>query len=108
MRQSIVELLREDLGHEVAAAEDGESGLALARDWRPELVLCDIGLPRADGYDVARRLRDDPALPGVVIAAMTGYGSLGERSRAARAGFDRHFTKPIDVDDLVRFIERLA
>jgi two-component system CheB/CheR fusion protein len=107
VRQSIVELLRDDLGHEVTAAEDGETGVSLAREWRPELVLCDIGLPRLDGYEVAHRLRGDPGLAGLVVAAMTGYGSSADKARAGRAGFDRHFTKPLDVNDLIRFIDGL-
>ena len=78
----------------------GEAGLARARAFRPEVVLCDVGLPDLDGYEVARRLRADPAAAGVRLVALTGYALPEDRARAADAGFDLHLAKPPSVDAL--------
>jgi CheY-like chemotaxis protein len=83
-------------GHEVRSAGDGESGLALAGDWRPHVVLLDIGLPGMDGYEVARRLRQDTQTRSARLIATTGYGQPEDARRAYAAGFDLHVTKPID------------
>ena len=107
VRESFVEYLSAHLGHEVAFAEDGESGVAKALQWQPELVFCDIGLPRLDGYGFARALRAAPSLREAVLVAMTGYGSEGDKVLASESGFDQHFTKPVDLDTLERFIDGL-
>jgi signal transduction histidine kinase/ActR/RegA family two-component response regulator len=86
-------------GHEVAVAHDGEEGLAEARSLRPEVVLCDIGLPGLDGYEVARRIRADPTLHPVLIA-VTGYALPEDQRRAHEAGFDRHFAKPFEFREI--------
>jgi CheY-like chemotaxis protein/two-component sensor histidine kinase len=92
---------------EVAVAEDGESALAqLAAGAAPELVLLDIGLPRMDGYDVCRRIRELPNGPALCVIALTGFGQESDRTAAARAGFDAHLTKPVDVDDVYAEYER--
>jgi signal transduction histidine kinase/CheY-like chemotaxis protein len=83
------------MGHEVEAATDGESALAVAARFRPELVALDIGLPGIDGYEVARRLRALPGLAGAVLVALTGYGQDEDRERARAAGFDHHLLKPV-------------
>jgi signal transduction histidine kinase/CheY-like chemotaxis protein len=89
----------ETLGHVVSVARDGQEGVALALALRPEVLIIDIGLPRLDGYEVARRLR--PALgQDVLLIALTGYGQPEDKRRAFEAGFDLHFTKPIDLDQL--------
>jgi CheY-like chemotaxis protein len=107
VRESFVDYLRSRFAYDVEFAEDGETGVAKAREWKPDLVFCDIGLPRLDGYEVARKLRDEPSLRGIVLVAMTGYGGQGDRARADRAGFDHHYTKPIDIDTLKRFLDTL-
>lgn len=95
--------LVEALGHEARVVHDGASALDVAARWRPDLVLLDIGLPRLDGYEVARRLR--AALgPGVVLAAVTGYGRDEDRRRSRAAGFDHHLVKPVDVHVLERLL----
>ena len=97
------ETLREVLelaGHEVAAASDGHEALSMARTFRPEVVLCDIGLPGLDGYEVARRLRKDATLAPTFLVALTGYAQPQDRRRAEEAGFDRHLAKPPDLDAL--------
>jgi CheY-like chemotaxis protein len=90
-------LLLETFGHRVAVAHSGGAGLALAADFRPDVVLCDIGLPKGmDGYAVARALRQDRASAGTYLIALTGYGQEEDRRRSRDAGFDLHLTKPVD------------
>ncbi len=94
-------LLLQLWGHEVVVAHDGQEGLEKARQLRPHVVLCDIGLPGAlDGYAVARAFRDDPDLRCVRLIALTGYGQEEDQRRAREAGFDFHLTKPADPDIL--------
>ena len=93
-------LLLENDGHEVKVANDGVSGLALARDYKPDYLLLDIGLPRLSGYDIAASVRADPSLSRATIVAITGYGQLHDRSRTAAVGFDHHLTKPVDFSAL--------
>ncbi len=83
-------------GHVVEAAYNGPEGLAVARGFRPDLVLLDIALPGMDGYEVLTRLREEPATRRARIIAVTGYGHEDERRRALDAGFDGHLPKPID------------
>jgi CheY-like chemotaxis protein/two-component sensor histidine kinase len=93
-------MLLEIMGHEVRVAHDGESALEAAPGFAPQVVLCDIGLPGMDGYEVARRLRALPGLRGAVLVAQTGWGQEEDRRRAASAGYDHHLVKPIDPDAL--------
>jgi len=96
-------LLLRHLGHEVKVAHTGPSGVAIAADWPPEVVLCDIGLPGGmDGYAVARALRDEPQFDGILLIALTGYGRDDDQRRAKEAGFDHHMTKPVDFTVLQR------
>ncbi|MCU0625127.1 MAG: PAS domain-containing protein [Gemmatimonadaceae bacterium] len=93
--------LLESAGHTVCVTHDGDSGVAAARSWSPDVVLCDIGLPGAlDGYAVARLLRADPALAAVPLVALSGYGRTQDRERALSAGFDHHLVKPVDLATL--------
>jgi PAS domain S-box-containing protein len=80
--------------HVVEVASAGAEGIEKARSFRPEVVLCDIGLPGMDGYEVAQRIRADPRLRSVVMVALTGYALPEDIRRAKRAGFDRHLAKP--------------
>lgn len=82
--------------HEVLVARDGEEGLALARSQAPDLIVCDIQMAGMDGYEVARRLRADPALREVPLVAVTAYAMVGDNEKALAAGFDMHVPKPID------------
>lgn len=82
------------LGHDVQTADDGEKALRVAEEFRPELVFMDIGMPRADGYEAARRMRQSPWGRDVVLVALTGYGQAADKQRALDAGFDHHVTKP--------------
>jgi signal transduction histidine kinase/ActR/RegA family two-component response regulator len=87
-------------GHDVQTAYDGPAALAAAAAFRPEVVLLDIGLPRMDGLEVARRLRAEHAPGNMVLVAVTGYGQEEDRRQAGEAGFDHHFTKPLEIDAL--------
>jgi two-component system CheB/CheR fusion protein len=84
-------------GHEVAVAHDGVRGLETARAFKPDLVLCDIGMPDVDGYQVARAFRADPELRHIVLVALTGYAQTIDRDEARQAGFDEHLAKPADM-----------
>jgi len=102
--ESLALLLRL-VGHETEVAFDAGEGLEKARQFRPEVVLCDIGLPGGmDGYSVAKALRADPELQSVYLIALTGYGQEEDRRRALAAGFDTHLTKPADLDVLRRLL----
>ncbi|MFT3914631.1 MAG: hybrid sensor histidine kinase/response regulator [Anaeromyxobacteraceae bacterium] len=83
--------------HEVELAHDGVEGIAKARAFLPTVVLCDLGLPGLDGYEVARAIRRLPELSGAFLVAVTGYASTEDARRAASAGFDRHVGKPVPV-----------
>jgi CheY-like chemotaxis protein len=95
-------------GHHPEAAHSGSSGVAAARRLRPDVVLCDIGLPEMDGYAVARELRGDPATAGIRLVALTGYGRDADREHAAAAGFDLHLVKPVAPDVLKRLLADFA
>ncbi|MFT3914906.1 MAG: ATP-binding protein [Anaeromyxobacteraceae bacterium] len=92
--------LLEASGHTVWAAFDATTGLEAARAFQPEVVLCDIGLPDADGYSVARALRADGALRGAFLVAVSGYARPDDVRRSLEAGFDRHLAKPASLERL--------
>ena len=87
-------------GHEVLVAEDGAAAVSLSRERRPDVVLLDIGLPGMNGYEVARRIRQEDRCQGSALIAVTGYGQDRDRVRAREAGFDQHLTKPVDFERL--------
>jgi signal transduction histidine kinase/ActR/RegA family two-component response regulator len=88
-------------GLDVMVAHNGEEALAITRDFGPEVILCDIGLPGAlSGYDVARAIRHDPSLGHPTMVAVTGYGRPEDRAHATEAGFDAHLTKPVGLDSI--------
>jgi len=91
-------------GHQVRSAKDGLQALHVATEFRPDVVLLDIGLPLMDGYEVARRLRLAPQTAGALLIALTGYGQQGDRQRGKEAGFDGHMLKPVDPHALARMI----
>ena len=90
--------------HIVAVAHSADEGLAMARTFRPEVILCDIGLPGRDGYEVARALRADAALAGVTLVALTGYAAPEDVTRSRAAGFDHHLAKPPSLEALERIL----
>jgi CheY-like chemotaxis protein len=90
--------------HEVHTAGDGPAALRAAEAFRPEVVLLDIGLPQMDGYEVARRLREQTGVKRALVVALTGYGQEEDRRRTREAGFDAHLVKPADLADLQRLL----
>jgi two-component system CheB/CheR fusion protein len=99
-------MLLQLLGHRVRVAHDGVAAIDAARADPPDVILLDIGLPGADGYEVARRIRSVPDLRRVVLVALTGYGREQDRREALAAGFDHHLAKPVDPDVLGVLISR--
>ncbi|MCG2595669.1 ATP-binding protein [Ramlibacter sp. XY19] len=95
------------LGLQTRQVHDGEGVLAAALEFRPEVVLLDIGLPGMDGYEVARALRGEPRLGRVTLIALTGWGAEDDRRRALAAGFDHHLTKPVDLAVLEQMLRTL-
>ena len=87
-------------GHEVHVASDGPSGLEEARRLLPDAVVLDVGLPGFDGYELARRLRAEPALSGTLLVALSGWAGRDDRARSAEAGIDHHLVKPVSVSRL--------
>jgi signal transduction histidine kinase len=97
--ETLAEVLALD-GHHPRVAHDGTSGVALALELKPDVVLCDIGLPDIDGYEVARTLRSNGALPRTRLVALSGYAQPEDRQRARSAGFDAHLPKPPPLSEL--------
>lgn len=91
-------------GHQVRVAMDGPTGLALARAFRPEVLICDIGLPGMNGYEVAAAFRNDTSLTTIYLVALSGYAQPDDIQRAADAGFDLYLAKPIDMAALGRVL----
>ncbi len=91
-------------GHDVRVANDGPSALRTAIEYVPNVAFLDIGMPGMDGCEVARLLRRQPRLNGIVLAALTGWGQKEDRRRTADAGFDHHLVKPIELDVLDRLL----
>ena len=94
-------------GHTVEVAHDGTAGIKIAREHRPDIVLCDLGLPDVSGYEVARALKQDEALRSTLLAAVSGYAAPEDVARARTAGFDVHIAKPIALDRLRGLVSTL-
>lgn len=93
-------------GHEVHAADDGAAGLEAARQLLPDLIICDVRLPKIDGYEVVRCLKADPGFRDVPVIAVTAQAMLGDRERGLAAGFDGYLYKPIEPETFVVEVER--
>src|SRR5262245_12393649 len=91
-------------GYPVRLAHTGSDGVREAQAWRPDVVLCDIGLPGLDGWEVARLLRGNPATAPFRLIAVTAYGSEEAVRQSQEAGFEQHLVKPVDPDELVRML----
>jgi signal transduction histidine kinase len=101
--ESLATLLAQE-GHEVFRAADGAEALVAAERHRPEIALLDIGMPRATGYEVVRRIREEPWGHGMTLVALTGWGQESDRRRSHEAGFNAHLTKPVDPEILRRLL----
>ncbi len=104
------ELMREALqgnGVEVLEACDGHQALQMIRQSPPDLVLLDLQMPPVSGYEVLAQIRSDPSTADIVVAALTAYAMRGDREKGLSAGFNDYITKPIDVANLRKSVERL-
>ena len=101
-------MMLELAGHVVYEAADGASGLELVNAERPDVGIIDIGLPRMDGYQVARRIRDLPHGRDMLLLALTGYGSPADVMRSKEHGFDHHLVKPVDIKSLRTLLRQTA
>lgn len=95
-------------GHEVKTANNGPEAIEMAISFRPDLIFLDIGMPGMDGYEVARRLRQQPGLDAIVLAALTGWGQQEDRRRTAEVGFDYHLVKPLNQSELMSIVSKLS
>jgi CheY-like chemotaxis protein len=105
-REALREAL-EQAGHQIFEATSGSSGVESALAHHPDVALIDIGLPGIDGYEVARRIRSASEARGMMLVALTGYGSPEDRRRSAQAGFDAHLVKPLNFDQLADLLTTL-
>jgi CheY-like chemotaxis protein len=101
---TIFALLVQESGHDVRTEYEGSAVVEAALDYRPDVVLLDIDLPGLNGFEVATRLREQPALQKVVLIAMTGYGGVSDRRRFQEAGFDHHLVKPCDIGKMLKIL----
>ncbi|HKB00849.1 MAG TPA: response regulator [Gemmataceae bacterium] len=95
-------------GHVVRVAGDGFAALDAAREARPDVVLLDLGMPGMNGFEAARRLREDPAACPALLVAVTGWDGDDDRRRTRAAGFDHHLTKPADPERVLALIGEFA
>jgi two-component system CheB/CheR fusion protein len=107
MRDMLAETLRLE-GCEVRTAQDGHSGLNLVKVVRPDVVICDLGLPDIDGFGVARELRSDPSFASCRLIALSGFVQPEDVRRSKEAGFDAHLPKPLRLDDLKQLLSDAA
>ena len=96
------------LGHEAAAAYDGIEGIERAKEMKPDIIFCDIGLPKINGYEVAQTIRKDNELNNVYLVALTGYASDSDAERVRESGFDRHLGKPVDMAKIQQVLSEYA
>jgi CheY-like chemotaxis protein len=97
-------LLLKIKGHEVRTAGDGLEAIAVAEEFRPDVILMDVGMPKLDGYEATRRLRETPFGKDIMIVALTGWGQAGDIARSTAAGCTAHLVKPVDFAELERLL----
>jgi CheY-like chemotaxis protein len=101
-----LEMLLKLVGHETRIAHSGADAIAIARTFRPDVVLLDIGLPGMDGFQVCAAMRREVEVKDAYLVAISGYGDEDARRRSAEAGFDQHMTKPIDFEAIEALLRR--
>jgi CheY-like chemotaxis protein len=99
-------MLLELMGNEMSAAYDGEQAVAIANEIKPDVVLLDIGLPKMNGYEVARQIRQQPWGSNPILVAITGWGQTEDKDLSRESGFDHHLVKPVDHDHLLKLIQK--
>ncbi len=105
--ESLGRLLR-GFGYEVRTATDGLQAIAIAKDFRPEFVLLDIGMPNLNGFDTAKHMRNEDWSRGMKFIALSGHRSQGYQRRAREAGFDRYLFKPVPAKNIAALIEKIS
>ncbi len=93
-------------GYQVLIAADGAEALAIMREERPDLLICDLQMPKIDGYEVLRLVREDPGLRHIPVIAVTAFSMVGDRERVLAAGFDDYHSKPIEPENIVGQMEQ--
>jgi len=101
------QMMLRTLGHEVETALDGMEALAKADDFRPDVIVLDVGMPRLDGYETAKRIRQRAWARDVLLIAVTGWGNEKDKLRSAEAGFDVHLVKPVDATGIIEALDQI-
>jgi signal transduction histidine kinase len=101
-------VLLEFMGHEIRSVHDGQAAVQAAAEFRPDIVLLDIGMPQLNGYEACRRIRDGAGGAPIVIVAVTGWGQPEDRRKSADAGFDHHMVKPLDLAALENLVREVS
>ena len=104
---SILAMLLKIMGNHVRTAHDGEEAVQAAGEFRPHVVLLDIGLPKMNGYEAARAIRQEPWGKNMILIAVTGWGQDEDKRKSEEAGFDRHMVKPVDPQVLMKLLAEL-
>lgn len=100
-------MMLEIIGHEVCTAHDGEAGVNLAKKYQPDIILMDLGMPRMNGYEAARHIRQETWGTRIILVALTGWGADDDRRKTQDAGFDRHLVKPVEPNALLQLLAEL-
>jgi PAS domain S-box-containing protein len=103
----VMKMLLDLEGFETQVAYSGAAALKTAREFAPDVVLCDIGLPEMDGHEIARRMRADPAIASAILIALTGWGADAEVRKTRESGFDFHMVKPVDTNALLELLSKI-
>jgi CheY-like chemotaxis protein len=103
----LARLLRQD-GHEVQIAQDGIEAVEAAADFRPDVAVLDLAMPKLNGYEAARLIREQPGGKRIYLIALSGWGHHMDRQRTKEAGFDEHLTKPAKYETLAEVLDRLS
>jgi PAS domain S-box-containing protein len=103
----VMKMLLDLEGFETRVAYSGAVALQLAREFSPDVIFCDIGLPEMDGHEIARRMRADPAIASAILIALTGWGAEGELRKTRESGFDFHMVKPVDTNALLELLSQI-
>ena len=106
-RPTSLAMLLQLTGHETHTAYDGLEAVEAAATFQPDVVLLDIGLPKLNGYEAARRIREQPWGKKMALVALTGWGQEEDRRRSEEAGFDAHMVKPVEPEALMKLLAEL-
>lgn len=103
----VMQMLLDLEGFETRVAYSGAVALQVAKEFSPDVIFCDIGLPETDGHEIARRMRADPAIASAILIALTGWGAEGELRKTRESGFDFHMVKPVDTNALLELLSQI-